>query len=829
MPTAPDAAGAEEDEATAAALAHLRALEEAEKFDTHASEDVAPTEGRASTVTSLLGNDVRPRIEYTASAAPQRVYVTPQQRLAQAASGQPVGMPERVAAAPPAPVPFPLPRDLRVIEDIYAAYPIGNGETFMRIERTSPKVFRGVPVAGTLGDIYDRISMDEFTDRFGGHVYDIHVIGPATGKQNVNGEVPIRTLTTVELKVPGPPVMDSIANPTEEAMHQGRPGLGVPRNMQPMYSNGAGYQPTPQLPESVLLAQLQAEERARERQEAERNEFLKAGRPPAEVIQAATQAARDAVTIARTSADEKVQILREQNQGLLDSLSRRDEELRILRDKLTASERAAAEARQFTETEQIKRINEAHSAAVQRMQDDYSRELNRVLQDSRDKLSDETRRHVEERAKAEADGMRERQRLQEDYDRRDRAVKEQNDLIRIQMKEQYDARILDLERRTADQIAAVKEQRDREIESLRTSVKAEATVVKETSGFRVDHLQVRLTEVQTEVERLRRENDDLRKKGQKDPVLYLQECASVARDLLGMVKPEEVEKEAPSGGETDTSWKGIAAKGLMGLVDGLPRIVEQVGAVRAQNQAMQQQAQAQQQAARQAAAARDAAVQQQAAAQRQMAMLPPSQAMMAGPTMDPRRRSLMSSTPGWGSSTPPPPGAAVGMPVPVVAPLMGPPPAPLARQVNGLVTGLPGPSAGPPVTGEMLYASGASPVQPDVIAAPAPQTAPQAPAPAPRQQEQAESGPGLTQEAVMEFVSQLNEHIGDGTPVELFALGFVNKVGKETAADLLSKITPNDLISVISESDGGDDSYILTAKGRDYVNRLWVEAGKLVA
>ena len=713
------------------------------------------------------------------------------------------------------PSPQSLPKDLRTLEDVYAAYTIGDGEHFLRIERTDPKIFKGVRVAGMLGDLWDQISMDDFAARFGGYAYKVHVIGPAPGR-SATGDRPLRTLATVEMRVAGPPVVEGLT-PMEEPM------TGQKSVRQVLTQSQEGQFVTPGM-DKIVIEQMRLQERALQRQEDQRREFYASSRTPDEVIRAATEATKEAVNIARAGADQQVGILRDQNKGLMETLMRRDAELATLREKILSAEKAAAEARQFTETEQIKRLTEQHARDLARIQELHAREVQRLSTDANDKLAAETRRFTEERSRFESDGLRERSRLQEDAERRERALKEQYELIRVQVKEQYDSRIADLERRTSEQIQAVKEQRDRELESIRTSTRAEATVVEKTSTFRVDHLAHRVSELQGEAERLRRENEELRRASHKEPVAYLQEVEGVARQLLGMVKPEEVEQAAPpAAGEKDEGWKGIAAKGLMGLVDGLPKIVEQVNAVRAQNQQVR---------AIQAA-------QQQQVAQAQQRALPPAtlrQVQQAAPMPGPAQRNLMASTPSWASSVPPAPGQALGLPSPVVAPVMGPPPAPLSRPVPNLVSGLAGAPAGVPMTGQMLV-TGGSPVQFDepqpmrpASPAPAQVSAPPPPVQSPPSPQAAEGGTKveITQDQMTEFLSALNEYSSQGVPVAMFAKGFVEKVGPEVARDLMTKVKPSDIINVIAQADEDEQSYLLTASGRQYVTALWAEVGKIV-
>lgn len=827
-PTEADVAGApphddEDDETTREALAYLKAVEEAEGFTPGQLGDAATPPPAPAT------SAPRPRIEYTAPGVLPRTYQAPPPNAPPVTHAQAVA-----ASAPAAP---PMPKGIHNIEDLYATYPdVGNGEVFLRVERTQPKGHQGVPVAGVLCDIHEQITMDEFAAMFGGHAYLISVLGPPLkGRSDADAGRP-RTLANFELKVPGHPVMNVFPVGLEDAsMQPVRPGM-PPRQPQ-MYSQ-QGFVPVPgyppQAPESVLLEEVKIRARAQERDEAMRERLLESARTPTESIKTANEIARDTVAIARASADEKVAILREQIGSLTDDLRQRDSETRDLRDKLSAAQRDAAEARQYHETEQIRQLKEQHAETLHRERDTFAKELARVQQESRDKLDAETRRHVEERARADSDAAKERERLREDAERRVQAIKEQLDLARTSMKDNYEARLSDLDRRTTEQIAAIKETRDREIQSVTSMERNNSLVIEKTTKVQADSLAQQVMKLEGENERLRRENDDLRKKSVKDPVTYIQEVDTFARNVLGMVKPDEVEKNEGAASENgDPSWKTVATRGLMGLIDGIPQIAEKIGQVRAVNQA---QAAAQQQ-------------QQQGGGMRQLPPgTPQAQAQaMAAAQQAQRRRSLLASRPAWLPAGPPPPGAPIGVPQPHVGPVMGPPPGPVMAPVRSLVTGaMDAPPPAPPVTGEMTASSVQSPVQlppsPQELArqqaAFAEQQAaqqyaappPQPMAPSPQAQQQTAVAPKVSQEQMAMFLGALNQHFGEGTPPRMFAMGFVDQVGKDAARDLMATISAQSFVQAL-EDNGVDETQtrLLTLDGREYVEKVWAEAKKICA
>lgn len=808
-------------EAEAAAYAHMAALEDAEAFDVSDSLP-APQPEPVPAATPRQRMDMpsqEPRIEYTKPLERVRSYQAPMVPPMQQAPAPSAHAASAFAAPPP-------PKDIRSLEDLYAIYPVGNGECYLRIERTQPKQFRGIPTCGTLCDVDEQIPMEEFSRRFGGQDYKVHVIGPVPGRVAADGSPLVKTLVTMDVHVQGPPVvgMDTVSQ--EEFMQQ-QPG--GPRGRTALGMMGLGFAGGEL--ESVQLARIQADREDRARVEAQREQMVRNQQPPQQVIDAATFASREAVAIARASADERVAALRDQNEQIAAALKARDGELQAMRERLSAAERSASDARQFTETEQIKRLTETHATEVSRLKDDYTRELNRIQNDSRDKLADESRRHTEERVRAEGETSRERDRMRADGEARESALRNQAEALRVATKEQYERALADIAARTAEQINNIKESRDREIEAIRSIEQSTTAVTKETSAFTTGSLKEGLAETKSEVERLRRENDALRKSTQKDPVTYLTEVESVARNLLGMVKPDEVEKEAATGTNADdTSWKAIVAKGLKGLVDGAPAIMQQVQQARAVNQA--QAAQQQQAVAQMQGQPQMRALQQGAPQSMQQQMAPPQ----------PQRRQILAPLPIWAQTNgPPAPGAAVGMPRPFVGPLVGPPPMPLGRPVPSAVSVSGGGQAGgpsvPPMTGQFYESAPmVSPIQFDPKPPVAPPVA-EAPQAAPTQvlqhapQQQAAEPPttsGLTKEHMMQFLDALNEHIEMETAPALFAQGLVAQIGDPgIVRDLVTKLSPKDLFDMLSQQGGGG-SYIMTVAGRQYTEAVWAEARKLV-
>jgi hypothetical protein len=77
------------------------------------------------------------------------------------------------------------PTKLNSLEDLYRAFPqIGDGMTFLRVERKAPKVWGGAVVAGILKDLHEQISVQDFHGQFGGHDYIVSVMGPDVARSD---------------------------------------------------------------------------------------------------------------------------------------------------------------------------------------------------------------------------------------------------------------------------------------------------------------------------------------------------------------------------------------------------------------------------------------------------------------------------------------------------------------------------------------------------------------------------------------------------------------------------------------------------------------------
>src|SRR5260221_2166550 len=67
------------------------------------------------------------------------------------------------------------PKNLR---DVYARWPVGDGQHFIRVERLEPKVWQTIPVAGYIGEIREPMSEEQLHGLYGGRLFQLQVYGP---------------------------------------------------------------------------------------------------------------------------------------------------------------------------------------------------------------------------------------------------------------------------------------------------------------------------------------------------------------------------------------------------------------------------------------------------------------------------------------------------------------------------------------------------------------------------------------------------------------------------------------------------------------------------
>lgn len=674
-------------------------------------------------------------------------------------------------AAPPPPPPF---KKIETLEDLYHFFPnIGDGSFYLRVERVQPKSYDGYPAAGFLGDYHERMTLPEFQERFGGGKYTVYVMGPVKSRDDgVHG--PIRALASVDLQIPGLPSRVWPQQFGEDQM------MNMPRGAYP-------FQEHP----NVAAKRLEIEAKVQERAEEERKRMWEQAQlgatAPEHVVRAFSAQSDKALTEIKSQAEQSVLLLREQQKAMLIEIGKKEDELRELRNELVKSKTEASESNRkfeqdlrhtlFTQHQtEVATLKEQFNRETSQLRDAQKREVEQLEKTNKERMDELSRRYGEDLNRRDLDARGERERIQREAERSEKSLKDT-----------YDSRISDLIRTTEREIATVRDQRDREISSFKSTYESSEKFTKQTAEVRIDVMNQEIVRLRTETESLKRENESLRKAAHKDPVTFLRETREFASEHLGMVTAGEKEED----GEFD--WKKEGAKAVVGLLQKAPEIAKNVSETVMQQREQNRMMVAQQQQA-------------MAEAQQNPRGLP------MGPGS--QRRRHVAPTPWSGNMhTPIAPEIAFKPPIPhrIVVQTQA--------EADAIINGT------APVPSEPV----AQPVQPQ--AAIVQQTAPVVqPQPPPVQQQQPSPEEVQAMHAAIEqFIAQLEEAIrGEIVTPAMFAKAIIDHVGPEQASQLLQQVPVEKFLESMQQQDGGKGAAISTREGRQYVREVWREGSKML-
>lgn len=790
-----------DDEAMREAQEELRRLEAAESFSPPDVPAVQQT--------------------YAPAVQPKRGYAIPGGTVTRAATAAP---------SPEPTIPLHLSADPKTLEDLYALFPVGDGDYKLRIERKAPTHFHGpsgaVRVAGFIMDLDMPISMTEFAARFGGQRYDVSVIGPPSAAQRVDslGNRVVRLLKKVEVSIPGPPKLTYLpAESREESMVQ------HPQQFATSH---------PEVEKARIEAESErvrseAEERRRYIDEA-RSVAAEAARTPEKFLVAVREQNERSINEVKSLAQQQVELLRNQNQQLRDDYFKVRDEADKLRTQLVQVQHDADRRARESETEKIAALKADHEREVRRIQEERASQIDKVSQQHRDDLTRLTNSHTEELRRVESAASKERDLLVRDMERREGQSQKDAERERTTMRETYESRLSQLketlESRIRDiqsqsereisalkdakerEIASIKESREREIVSVRSQFEMQASVARDTASLRIENVNAEMQRLRDEIQRqtaradaAERESQDLRAASHKEPAQAIEE----AKNIVSLVGWGPKEEGATPSEEGEFDWRKTLAKAGMSLVDKLPEITRDVISSR----------------------------QQAGAAGGPPGMPPgPPGPMMLPMGAAPPRMLPPPQAAGWPppQQQPPPqmqrPSFVQAFPSqqPVMQPQrpapMAPPPAGFAPPWAQQPAPPPAPRPAPMPTAPLPFPT--APSEPQGFSGPdlfAPNPAP-APASAPAQ------SVDVKPEHFAQFLQELEIAIRGGVvPPGMFARGFIDKVGKQNAVALLGMFTPDALVASVQAQEQGSSTAIVTRDGQRYVQELWAAASQQLA
>ena len=757
----------------------------------------------------------------------------------------------------PPPLPAP-PRDIQSLEDIFLRYPdIGQGQTILRVERVEPKMYGTAPTAGYLADLSEQLTTREFATRFGGGKYQLHVIGPPRDRHHrpVEG-APVRTLTGVPLRIPGPP---NLSSSEYDPMNQ-RPG---------QYGPPVAY--AAMNPE-VEMRKLELD-REREREWLAAQLQAQTGRTDPSILANFTDHQKQVVGIIERQAQDRILGYQAIIQDANARIKELETELRALLDQKVVLQRENAEARNRTETEQLRDqkdryelqirelketrdresrdLRERYEGEAKRHTDESIREKDRIVTDHRTAFESESRRHAEERQKLVDDVRNERDRSREQTDQQIALATKEHDRNIASIRENYEARILQmteshrdridsLERTLRDQLQNEKSAHERELRSVETARAVMEKSTEQNAQARIQALEERLGRAEEDNDNLARENRELHQKLNKPPGEYIAETAEFAKTVLGMKTAEEAKNA-----DEDFSISKVAVQSVKTLIEKAPEVARTIADMRQQGGAAQAQANANAVAQQQHQQAMAQHQHQLALAQHQEgqrraeweARQRQAQAQQQG-----RRPGENARPPQWAQQQPPaaqraapPAGANVGpkprrAPPPTTGfPSVTPMPSPVSERV-----GVP-PEAHPVDAPELvnmppeLRPPPPMPVAPAQAAPPPPHAAAQA---APPQGAQA-APTELTMQAIDEFLGDLATAIKLKVTPKFFATEFVQKAGLENVKVILARITADDMIAQLEAASEQDPrlaaSPLMTLEGKRFMREVFKQTGQMVS
>jgi len=670
----------------------------------------------------------------------------------------------------------------KTLQDIYARWPVGDGQHYLRVERVQPKVWEKIAVAGYLGEISSPISEEEFQRYFGGKEYLVTLYGPdPKGRRDPNTDEPIIKAKTEAIKVTVPMLPPNLrVLPAAKATKKEEVAAMAEINpFQTLFGMGAGVPATP-AEATMHRTSVDFMEKLLKRGDEEsrdlRRELDKRGQMSGDVLKVISDSSRQAVDAATKAADSRERALAEQ-------LAEERAERRRLEQKLDAvvekgrggddntlktlqllnpaeatrqaneAAREALAAAKERHGEEVRHLRETHQTTVQALKESHQSEMNREHARYRD-LEEHYRRKIDD--------------VEKHAEKREKELKDEIDRVRRDERDVAAERVRETEKRFEDRIRDMKEQHDRELRMNEQHATTRIETQKTTLDFQRLAAEERAQAAREEAERLRQEVDDA-----KDPIKVKEKAESLA-EAFGFTKADENAPQTAT--ERLASGVGMGlGKALEGIQDWLPKTMREVAEIRS--------------------AARTPGLPPGMPQPRQLPTGMPPGARQQGSQAPQQRRSRAVA---WASKADVPiDGAQPHMPANDV----GWQPAESAPQpTNG---------AGAPAQAQ---------------AAPQAQQSPQQPAPPGAGAVNVElqnrfGAAGITAEYIQQFRAEVERAVETGFSATVFAERFAQAY-PEPSFRLATGFTPQDLFHVV-EAMGGAESPVLRRDGKKWVESLW--------
>jgi hypothetical protein len=433
-------------------------------------------------------------------------------------------------------------RPPRTLLDLYSRWPIERDTEYsIRIERTKPKRYSGMDVAGFVGEIRGRAVNEGQLQRWlGGNEYLLTVYGPdPRGKRDSNDNVIIKPLTEpIKLVVPVLPPNPRAIPANQELKASMAPGDPFnPFGQQaPMTTQHDASIHKTNMEYMLKMSQMNKEdEKNREKAEMglQQNIFS---------VLSSTQNAQMAAMQESMREQNRLheKMLEAEREGRKEAERKTEQLLRTIEEKTgqkgldldgvtklvtTMNPNREAETQRLIEQHrmQLDSLRANHDETIKTLRAQQSDEMSRAKDRIQEVESFYKRLLEEERIKA-AD--------------RERDLRNEMDKIRRDEKDAAAARIADMKERYEAELKQVEKSHERELRSLKESWDTKLTVSERLMETEKNTLKERLEETKEEIERVREEA-----KESSDPALVLARAREQA-EALGYEKKDDAPKTA---------------------------------------------------------------------------------------------------------------------------------------------------------------------------------------------------------------------------------------------------------------------------------------------
>jgi hypothetical protein len=489
---------------------------------------------------------------------------------------------------------------LRSLEDLIAAFPVGDGQHYIRVTRKLPKIWQGIACAGIQRPIRAPITYESFVDEYGGGEYVLVMIGPpskggrldpATGLKKpksltkdvvftvpwdasgVGGYPPNPTSSLIGADAEDMKALLSLEADTREEMMDPRTA-----------SRFAFHRPASAADAQIAKVQVDAslkreereEKRARDREAAESAERQREASTIVPIASAIKDMSSEGARLAheremaiRQEAQRREDLLRSEAKEREESLRRELENDRSrMRDEMDRiGSNSKTDMSGIAQLISVLRPSEDTKGELARLNESHSREIERLMRAHAD-----DRNAWDSRLQSERDSaLRRIHEAEEAAERRIREAEERADRRVNEAKEDGRRQLQDVERLHEMRAKESDKSQDRDRLMLQAAFDAKLAAEKAALVSQISGLEMEIKRLSLEASHYRQEAE-----ANKDIVGQVEKISNIA-GALGFVKESDIETPEPEVKEAGPDWKTILGGIATQAVSNMPAILQSAG------------------------------------------------------------------------------------------------------------------------------------------------------------------------------------------------------------------------------------------------------------